>query len=82
MKMLVKSCKVTTELIDKQKLTPLTLKEQLQLQAHKAMCKTCTAYEKQSERIDQLISHWFGANKNTPNKKLSENKKNEIIITI
>jgi hypothetical protein len=28
-----------------QMFTPLTIKEKIQLQAHKAMCQTCNAYE-------------------------------------
>ena len=37
MQMQIKSCKITTELIDKQQLTHLSIKEKLQLQTHKAM---------------------------------------------
>jgi hypothetical protein len=42
--------------------TPLTLKEKIQLQAHKAMCNTCNAYEAQSKLIDALIGKWFITN--------------------
>lgn len=79
MQMLVKSCKITTELIDKQQLTPLTIKEKLQLQAHKAMCKTCSAYENQSKTIDSFITKWFGTNNSAPPEKMSEQKKKAII---
>ncbi|MGA9639440.1 hypothetical protein [Flavobacterium sp.] len=82
MQILVKSCKITTELIDKQQLVPLTLKEKLQLQTHKAMCKTCNAYEKQSKIIDSLITQWFGTNQTKKAKKLSLDKKTEIINKI
>jgi len=82
MQMLVKSCKITTELIDKQQLTPLSTKEKLQLQTHKAMCKTCNAYESQSKIIDNLIKKWFGNDKNTKTQKLSEQKKTTIIDKI
>jgi hypothetical protein len=40
--------------------TPLTLKEKIQLQAHKAMCNTCNAYEAQSKLID--ARKWFITN--------------------
>ncbi|WP_264618510.1 hypothetical protein [Flavobacterium sp. 7A] len=82
MQMLVKSCKITTELIDKQQLTPLTIKEKLQLQTHKAMCKTCSAYENQSKTIDSFITKWFGSKKSATTQKLSDEKKIDIINKI
>ncbi|GIZ10162.1 hypothetical protein [Flavobacterium sp. UMI-01] len=78
MQQLIKSCKLTSELIDKQQLTSLTIKEKLQLQAHKAMCKTCTAYESQSKVLDGLIQKWF----KDKSEKLSEHKKAAIIDQI
>ncbi|MCG9792236.1 hypothetical protein [Flavobacterium algicola] len=82
MQILVKSCKITSELIDKQQLTTLTLKEKLQLQAHKAMCKTCSAYENQSKMIDSFITKWFGNADAAPAEKLSKEKKTAIIDKI
>ena len=82
MQMLIKSCKITTELIDKQQLTPLSIKEKLQLQTHKAMCKTCNAYEKQSKTIDNLINRWFGNSDTQKVEKLSPEKKALIIDLI
>ena len=82
MQMLIKSCKITTELIDKQQLTPLSIKEKLQLQTHKAMCKTCNAYEKQSKIMDNLINRWFNNGETQKIEKLSADKKNEIIDKI
>lgn len=78
MKLLVNSCKTATELIDKQQLTPLSSKEKIQLQAHKAMCKTCNAYGNQSKFIDKLINRWFKTDSFT-SQKLSPQKKIEII---
>ncbi|WP_366184370.1 hypothetical protein [Flavobacterium ovatum] len=80
--MLLKSCKTTSELIDKQQLTPLSIKEKLQLQAHKALCKTCSAYESQSKTIDNLIIKWFGNSKLNKIEKLSDQKKEAIINKI
>ena len=79
---LVNSCKITTELIDKQQLTPLSLKEKLQLKAHKAMCNACNAYEKQSNLINIKIKSFFGDKPQSPKSKLSTDKKNEIINKI
>jgi len=82
MNTLVNSCKKTTELIDKQALAPLTIKEKLQLTVHKSMCKTCTAYEHQSKVIDKIISNWFGKGKSNAQVKLTEEKKVKIIEEI
>jgi hypothetical protein len=82
LRILSRTCKKTTELIDKQMFTPLTLKERMQLQAHKAMCQTCNTYEKQSKLIDALIGKWFAADAKKETSKLDEEKKNKIIEEI
>lgn len=81
MNMMVNSCKKTTELIDKQLFTPLNAKEKMQLQVHKSMCKTCTAYERQSKVIDNIINKWFNGKSKT-NVKLPEERKNKILDEI
>lgn len=78
---LVNSCKIATELIDKQQLTELSAKEKIQLHSHKAMCKTCNAYESQSKLIDALISKWFRTDQ-LLHEKLSAKKKTAIIKKI
>jgi hypothetical protein len=60
--------------------TPLTLKK-IQLQAHKAMCNTCNAYEAQSKLID-YIGKWFITNSTQRKAALDEDKKNKIIEEI
>jgi hypothetical protein len=82
MRILLRPCKKTTELIDKQMLAPLTLKEKIQLQAHKAMCNTCNSYEAQSKLIDDIIGKWFATNSNQRKATLDEEKKNKIIEEI
>lgn len=79
MRMLLRTCKKSTELIDKQMLTPLTIKEKMQLQAHKAMCETCNAYENQSKLMDKIIGQWFAPNKSNGSMKMAEAKKLTII---
>lgn len=81
MNMMVNSCKKTTELIDKQLFTPLTAKEKMQLQVHKSMCKTCSAYGHQSKLIDRIIGKWF-TGKSNANVKLPEERKNKILEEI
>ena len=49
------SCKKATELIEKESIFALSLKEKAQLYMHKSMCDACTAYEKQSKKIDELL---------------------------
>ncbi|TDE05763.1 hypothetical protein [Flavobacterium sandaracinum] len=82
MRTLLRPCKKTTELIDKQMFTPLTLKEKLQLQAHKALCRTCNEYEKQSKLLDALIGKWFAIDSNKKMATLDEEKKIKIIESI
>jgi len=49
------SCKKATELIEKRSLIRLSFREKVQLRLHKSMCDACTAYEKQSKKIDELL---------------------------
>jgi hypothetical protein len=56
MQLLLLSCKRATELIEKKLLTKLSFREKVQLTMHKSMCDACTAYEKQSKLIDELLS--------------------------
>lgn len=82
MRMLLRTCKKSTELIDKQMLTPLTLKEKMQLQAHKAVCKTCNTYEHQSKLIDALVGQWFAPNQANGSMKMAKAKKLNIIAKL
>lgn len=49
------SCRKATELIEKQFMVKLTLKERVQLNLHKSICDACTAYEKQSRLLNDLL---------------------------
>lgn len=82
MRILLNSCKKTTELIDKQAIVPLSMKEKMQLQVHKSMCKTCNAYERQSKFMDKVIANWFGLGKGNAKVKLPEARKTKIIEEI
>lgn len=48
-------CKKATELIEKRAVAGLSLKEKVQLYLHKTMCAACTAYQKQSKKIDEWL---------------------------
>lgn len=51
------SCKKATELIEKKLLIKLSFRERAQLKMHKSLCDACTAYEKQSKLMDELIGN-------------------------
>jgi hypothetical protein len=55
MNWLMLSCRKATELIERKLLIKLSFKEKIQLQLHKSMCSACTAYEKQSKKMDELF---------------------------
>ena len=79
MNKLINSCKKTTELIDKEAISKLTLTEKEQLQLHKSMCKTCNAYAHRSKFLDNAIGKLF--NHSTPHNKakLSDDSKSKIL---
>ncbi len=52
-------CKKVTELIEKRSLVGLSFKEKIQLHLHKTMCDACTAYQKQSKKIDELLERYI-----------------------
>lgn len=52
---MVLSCKKATELIEKKSFIKLNPREKIQLSLHKSLCDACTAYEKQSKKIDELL---------------------------
>lgn len=55
MNLVMLSCKRATELIEKKSVINLSFKEKVQLRMHKSMCDACTAYEKQSKAIDEVL---------------------------
>jgi hypothetical protein len=60
MNWLMLSCKKATELMEKQSLVGLSKKERFRLRMHTTMCDGCTAYQKQSLLIDNLLHHHLG----------------------
>lgn len=64
MNWLMLSCKKATQLMEKQSFMGLSPKEQLRLRLHTSLCDGCTAYQKQSLLIDQLL-HQHLANATT-----------------
>ena len=64
------SCKKASLLIEKKLLVKLSAKEKIQLTLHKSMCDACTAYEKQSKKMDEILKHHIHDN---PNSELVQN---------
>lgn len=68
------SCRKTTELIEKRSWIGLSRKESIQLKMHTAMCKACSAYQKQSEWLDKMIYPQFNDPHTESNDDIIENK--------
>ncbi len=72
------SCKKATMLIEKKLLIKLSFKENVQLTLHKSMCDACTAYEKQSKKMDEILKQHIHDN---PNSDAVQNEKLKDKIT-
>jgi hypothetical protein len=73
MNWLMLSCKMATELMEKQSLVGLSAKERFRLRLHTSMCDGCTAYQKQSMLIDKMLHHHI-ASPNPENIPEEENR--------
>ena len=74
---LMLTCQKASALIDKKNLLGLTRKEKVMLKMHTAVCKYCSAYQKQSKIIDHALHKHFhsindGVNVIIENKELKE----------
>ena len=76
------SCKKATELIEKRNVEQLNFTEKNQLKIHLSMCRTCTAYQSQSETLDKAVSKWVKNNKKVRNISLSTSEKAAILEKI
>lgn len=80
MHLLMLSCKKATELIEKKTLVGLSFREKVQLNIHKSMCEACTAYEKQSLKIDELVQKHIQAEGSASGNTVSNPQLKEKII--
>lgn len=55
MNFLMLSCKKASELVDKRTVVNLSMKENMLLHMHTAMCNGCKTYQKQSKILDELL---------------------------
>ncbi len=56
MNILMLSCRKATELIEKRIYFKLSKKEEIQLKIHTSVCKACSAYEKQSIELNNILT--------------------------
>ncbi|WP_375584489.1 hypothetical protein [Cyclobacterium xiamenense] len=75
------SCKEATALIEKKAVFPLTFHEKCRLYLHVKLCLVCKLYQHQSQTIEKALSKWIHS-EGTPEERLSEQKKVEIIEEI
>lgn len=68
------SCRKATELIEKKSVTRLSVKEKIGLGLHKSICDACTAYEKQSRKMDELMQHHTHTHTSATNTEALKNK--------
>lgn len=75
------SCKKATELIDKKSVAGLSVKEDLQLQMHTAICDGCKTYQKQSKLIDKLLVKHLGDQSKAKDNPIENKTLKEKIIS-
>ena len=80
MNTLMLSCKKASELIDKQSVVKLSVKEKVMLHMHTSMCDGCKAYQKQSKLLDKLLQNHIQS-KETDVPQIKNNKLKQQIIS-
>jgi len=79
MNTLLLSCKKACELIDKQSVIKLSVKEKVMLHVHTSVCDGCKSYQKQSKLLDEFLQyHVQGNETNVPQIKNNELKQQII----
>jgi len=75
------NCRKATFLIEKQKLSGISIKQQYELKFHLAGCSVCQLFQQQSLLIDRMVKkHFFSDNKDLPklDKKFKESLEKRI----
>jgi hypothetical protein len=78
---LMLSCKKATELIDKKTVFKLSVKEKAMLCLHTSMCDACSAYQKQSNKIDSLLKKHLHGPLNADESPIESKELKEKIIS-
>jgi predicted anti-sigma-YlaC factor YlaD len=71
------NCKKATFLIEKKQISPITLREKVELSIHLAGCSVCRTFEKQSAAINKMVKEMFLSSENQ-NAKLDEDFKTKL----
>ena len=71
------NCRKATFLIEKNKIEPITSREETELKMHLAGCEVCRIFEQQSGIIDQMVHALFHA-KETQKPELGEGFKKAL----
>ncbi len=77
---LMLSCKKASELVDKKSVTGLSIKENIMLRMHTAMCDICKAYQKQSKILDRLLMKHLQKTNETNFPKIINNELKQKIL--
>jgi hypothetical protein len=72
------NCKEATLFIEKKQVGKLSWKESIRLHVHLFFCKTCSAYEKQSERVNRMLKQLSKSSFELENEALKEQIKLKI----
>lgn len=81
MNILMLSCKKASELIDKKSVVNLSMKENVMLHMHTAMCDGCKAYQKQSKILDGLLKQHLHKADETQIPQIINNELKQQIIS-
>lgn len=73
-------CITSSSLVEKSKVTKLSIKEKISLNFHLIICRGCSKYKKMSNQFDYLFDGL--TKKENQSVKLSEQKKQEILDSI
>lgn len=81
MNIFILSCKKASELIDKKSVVKLSVKENVMLHMHTSMCAACTAYQKQSGILDDLLHRYIHETDETKAPLITNNDLKQRIIS-
>lgn len=81
LKKIIYNCHKATYLIEKQQITPITMREKMELKIHLSGCVICRIFQQQSILINQMVREQFYASQHT-DLKLDDKFKQELQLRI
>jgi hypothetical protein len=73
------SCLKITELVEKSRLSKLTIKEAVSLKTHFLMCPNCKNYKKLSDQMEKFINESISKETDLVEVKLSDSHKKNLM---